>query len=155
MGVSGCGKTTIGTALANRLGWTLIESDNYHSSADIHKMSVSIPLTDADRFPWLENLNELLLAEQRTGNSIVLACSALKHSYRNLLYRDINCGMFVYLKGSYTLILARMQEREHFMKPEMLQSQFDALEEPRDALYIEIEQSVASIVDQIITSINH
>ena len=149
MGVSGCGKTTIGSVLAKQLGWKFIESDDYHSEADIQKMSNGIPLRDADRWPWLERLNELLLEKLDHGQQIVLACSALKQSYRDKLYANIQDGVYVFLKGSYDLIRERMQLREHFMKAEMLQSQFDALEEPQDAMVIDIRLSEDEIIRQI------
>jgi gluconokinase len=153
MGVSGCGKTTIGSRLANRLGWKFIESDDYHSEADIQKMSGGIPLSDADRWPWLECLNLILREEIDHGRHIVLACSALKQSYREKLYTGINDGVYVYLKGSYDLIRDRMQQREHFMKADMLQSQFDTLEEPQDAILIDIHLTEHEIIDQIMRKI--
>jgi len=149
MGVSGCGKTTIGSALAHRLGWKFIESDEYHSEADIQKMSQGVPLTDEDRWPWLERLNKLLHEEIQDGQRIVLACSALKQSYREILYTGIHDGIYIYLKGSYGLIRKRMQQRKHFMKANMLQSQFDALEEPRNALIFDIRLAEDDIIDQI------
>jgi gluconokinase len=153
MGVSGCGKTTIGSRLANRLGWKFIESDDYHSEADIQKMSGGIPLSDADRWPWLECLNLILREEIHHGRHIVLACSALKQSYREKLYTGIHDGVYVYLKGSYDLIRDRMQQREHFMKADMLQSQFDTLEEPQDAILIDIHLTEHEIIDQIMRKI--
>lgn len=150
MGVSGCGKTAIGIPLADKLGWEFIESDDYHSQEDIHKMSNNIPLTDADRWPWLKQLHDLIIQKQARGTPVILACSALKGSYREMLREGLMGCEFVYLKGSYDLIWERMCRRQHFMKPSMLQSQFDALEEPENALTVHIIQPVDQVVEQII-----
>jgi gluconokinase len=149
MGVSGCGKTTVARELADELGWQFIESDAYHSEADIQKMSSGTPLTDEDRLPWLQSLNHALRSNLKEGKQTVLACSALKKKYRDILYTSINPGVYVFLKGDFGLIWERMQQREHFMRPEMLQSQFDDLEEPSDALTIDIELPVPEIVRRI------
>ncbi len=154
MGVSGSGKTTIGRALADRIGWKFIESDDYHSEADIAKMSAGIPLTDRDRSPWLKELNKQLIAAARDGQSAVLACSALKASYRKILYASINDGVYVYLKGKFELIWSRMQEREHFMKADMLQSQFNDLEEPAEAVIADIRLPTDTIIDHIIDTLD-
>ena len=150
MGVSGCGKTVIGTILADKLGWEFIESDSYHSQEDIRKMSNGIPLTDADRWPWLERLHNLLVEKQADDIPVILACSALKESYRQIMCEDLRGCEYVYLKGKYDLIWKRMRQREHFMKPAMLQSQFDDLEEPEDALTVHINQPTDQIIEKII-----
>ena len=150
MGVSGCGKTAVGKALAKRLGWEFIESDDYHSESDIRKMANNIPLTDEDRIPWLEVQNRILLQKQGDGIPVILASSALKESYRELMCQGLDGCEYVYLKGSYNLIWERMSRRSHFMKPSMLQSQFDTLEEPSDAFTVDILHSVQQIIDQII-----
>ena len=150
MGVSGCGKTIIGTNLAFKLGWEFIESDSYHSQKDIRKMSNGIPLTDADRWPWLEQLHSLLVEKQADEIPVILACSALRESYRQIIYEDLRGCEYVYLKGKYDLIWKRMRQREHFMKPAMLQSQFDDLEEPEDTLTVHINQPVDQIIEKII-----
>ena len=149
MGVSGCGKTTVGRALADQLEWTFIESDDFHSQSDIRKMTQAIPLTDDDRWPWLQHLNRRIKEAQRRGENVVLACSALKQSYRQLLHQGINNGVFVYLKGSYDVIFERMATRHHFMKNNMLQSQFYDLEKPENALIVDIQQPVEDITQQI------
>lgn len=149
MGVSGCGKTTIGRLLSNQLRWDFIESDDYHSPEDVRKMSAGIPLTDHDRWPWLERLNQLLLEENRRNNPVILACSALSQAYRNKLTAGIEGLVFVYLKGDYTHIHSRMQKRKHFMGANMLASQFDVLEEPCDALVVDISLSPQQICDKI------
>jgi len=150
MGVSGSGKTTIGRSLAKRLGWDFIESDEYHSPQDIEKMSGGIPLTDEDRWPWLRRLHDLLLAYKEKDRSLVLACSALKQSYRDMLISDLENAFYVYLQGDYDLIHHRMQQRQHYMKAGMLRSQFDALEEPQDGMTLDIQNSPEEIVDKIL-----
>ena len=159
MGVSGCGKTTVARMLAERLGWTFIESDDYHSAEQVHKMARGSPLTDADRLPWLKILNGLLVECSQNGQPAVMACSALKEKYRQMLSAGLSHIHFVYLKGSYDLIRERMQHRQHFMKPVMLQSQFEALEEPQNALLIDItqppENAVAEILEMIQKQLVH
>jgi len=150
MGVSGSGKTTVGIRLARRIGWDYIESDDYHSEQDVRKMSGGIPLTDEDRQPWLEKLHDLLIWFHEKNRPVVMACSALKQNYRLQLVDGMeDASVFIYLKGSYDLIWSRMQERMHFMQADMLQSQFDALEEPTDGITIQIGQSPGEIVNEI------
>jgi gluconokinase len=155
MGVSGSGKTTVGKALASELGWDFYDADDFHPPENISKMENRIPLTDADRAPWLAALHKLIescLTRNRPG---VLACSALKESYREKLLEG-NAGVqIIHLTGSYELIWSRMASRkDHYMKPEMLKSQFDALEEPADAIIIDISHSVDEIVQEILRRIN-
>ena len=143
MGVSGCGKTTLGTQLAARLGWDFIDSDEFHSPADVAKMSRGIPLDDRDRAPWLASLHDLISERLKQDLPGVLACSALKERYRQVLLAGNDQVGIVYLKGSYDLIHARMAARPgHYMKASMLQSQFAALEEPLDALIVDISLPV-------------
>jgi len=153
MGVSGCGKTTIGSKLAERLEWSFIESDNFHSEEDVRKMANGIPLTDADRQPWLEKLYALLVECSQKNQPAVMACSALKEKYRQTLSAGLNDIRFVYLKGDYDLIRERMQKRQHFMKAEMLKSQFEALEEPKDALILDISQPSNFLIEEILRRI--
>ena len=152
MGVSGCGKTTVGKLLAARLGWDFYDADDYHSPTNIAKMAAGIPLSDEDRAPWLTTLHELIftcLMNKRCG---VLACSALKESYRQTLLVGTQAVQLVYLKGSMELLQARMAERiGHYMKPDMLQSQMDTLEEPAGALIVDIAPPPAEIVKEILT----
>ena len=151
MGVSGCGKTTVGTALADRLGWEFYDADDFHPAENVAKMSAGNPLNDDDRYPWLMELHDLIADTLKRGRSGVLACSALKQSYREILLNDNENVDIVYLKGSFELILSRMQGRiEHYMKPEMLQSQFDVLEEPTDAVIVSVSQSVDKIVATVL-----
>ena len=151
MGVSGCGKTTVGRLLAQRLGWDFYDADSFHSAENIAKMAHGIPLNDADRAPWLESLHALIqgcIAEGRPG---VLACSALKQSYRDELVSGAAGVQIVYLKGSYELIWSRISDRKgHYMKPDMLKSQFATLEEPSSALAVDIDQTLEEIVDDIL-----
>jgi gluconokinase len=151
MGVTGSGKSTIGTLLAEKLGWKFHDGDDYHPPANKDKMAGGTPLSDSDRTPWLENLNELLTGAQQKGHSIVLACSALKNSYRDVLQRDIKKLRFVHLDGSFECIQKRLSERKgHFMDPDLLHSQFDALELAEHAIRVPIEGTPKLIVDEII-----
>jgi gluconokinase len=151
-GVSGTGKTTLGQMLADERGWKFYEGDHFHSQANIDKMHAGVPLTDEDRRPWLETLRELIERCLAAKENAVLACSALKKSYRNYL-RVNEEVQFVYLHGSYELIASRLQKRDgHFMNPELLQSQFATLEEPEDAegaITIELGSSPRELVDEI------
>jgi gluconokinase len=154
MGVSGSGKTTIGKRLAERLACQFYDGDDFHTPANVAKMAAGIPLTNKDRAAWLAALAALIQREVRRGERGVLACSALKESYRKVLRVDASRVRFVYLKGSYDLILSRMQNRkDHYMKPTMLQSQFRALEEPSDALIVDIVNTPGEICDEILSKI--
>jgi len=151
MGVSGSGKTTLGKALAQRLGWDFFDADDFHPPANIVKMAAGVPLSDSDRAPWLAALHEQLLSTLKSGRRPVLACSALKDKYRAQLLEGMDGIAIIYLKGSYDLIFSRMSIREgHYMKPEMLRSQFDALEEPKDAVVLDVEMSLEEMIETII-----
>ncbi|MDP9443689.1 MAG: gluconokinase [Actinomycetota bacterium] len=130
MGVSGVGKTTIAEAVAGRLGWELAEGDDFHSAANRAKMSAGLPLTDADRLPWLRALVAWTAARRRAGRPTVLTCSALKRRYRDILRQggDGEGTAFVHLVADRGLLLQRMRGREHFMPADLLQSQLDDLE---------------------------
>ena len=151
MGVSGSGKSTVGKILADDLGWTFVEADDYHPSANVEKMRGGTPLDDADRRPWLAALRDRIAEACRTGENVVLACSALKHRYQDYLEQDDPpCVRYVYLEGSPELIQNRLAARTgHFMNPALLGSQFEALEPPPDALRVDItpppEQIAADI----------
>lgn len=150
MGVSGSGKTTIGSLLAIRLGWKFYDADDFHNQANRDKMSNSIPLTDQDRSTWLASLRELLQESINSATSTVLACSALKGAYRSNLNVDGQVK-FVYLKGTYSEIESRLKNRTgHFMPIKLLKSQFEALEEPVDALAIDINHSTEEIIQLIL-----
>lgn len=150
MGVAGSGKTTIGTLLAEALGCPFLEGDSLHPPANIAKMSHGIPLTDADRAPWLAAIHARIVAAQEHGQCLVIACSALKQQYRDFLAQGTTIT-WVYLKGSQELITSRIQHRrEHYMKPGMLPSQFADLEEPGDALAVDISAPPEVILRQIL-----
>ena len=150
MGVSGSGKTSVGKALAEHLGWEFYDADEFHPPENVAKMATGVPLDDSDRAPWLAALHDLISTCRKTDRPGVLACSALKERYRQQLLEGNDGVQLVYLKGSYDLIWSRMSERsDHYMKPHMLQSQFAALEEPKNALTVEISASVGDIVQEI------
>jgi len=151
MGVSGSGKTSVGKSLAEHLGWDFYDADDFHPQANVEKMATGMPLDDSDRTPWLAALHDLISSSLTQNRPGVLACSALKERYRERLL-DGNAGVqLVYLKGSYELIWSRMIVRkDHYMKPHMLQSQFDALEEPSDALTVDISLPVEEILQVVI-----
>ena len=151
MGVSGSGKTSVGKALAEQLGWDFYDADDFHPPENVAKMAKGIPLDDSDRAPWLASLHNLIASSLQADRPGVLACSALKERYRQQLMDDNPDVQLVYLKGSYDLIWSRMEQRtDHYMKPHMLKSQFDALEEPQNALIIDIALPVDEIVQQIL-----
>ncbi len=154
MGVAGSGKTTIGQLLAARLGWPFYDADDYHPPANVAKMARGIPLDDADRTGWLAALAGLIGGGLARGENGVLACSALKRDYRAVLRVDERRVRFVYLRGDYDAIQARLLAREdHFMPAVLLRSQFDALEEPDDAIIVDVAlepvQIVAAIIEQL------
>ena len=150
MGVSGSGKTTLGERVAARLDWRFIDADEHHPAANVAKMSSGIPLEDADRWPWLDELNRLLRAER----DAVLACSALKESYRRRLLEGIADARIVFLEGSRELIAARVAGRKHrYMPASLLDSQFAALEPPRHAIRIDVGAPVERSVDAIVAAI--
>jgi gluconokinase len=150
MGVSGCGKSTVARALADARGWRFFDADDYHPAANVEKMSRGIPLDDRDRQPWLEALRDLLAAQDAAGHSAVLACSALKAAYRATLASRVRAIRWVHLAGTYDEVRQLMSRRQgHFMKPGMLQSQFDALEAPADALTLPVLLPVEEQVRRI------
>jgi gluconokinase len=139
MGVSGSGKTTIGERLAEALGWPFYDGDQFHPHANIAKMQQGIPLTDEDRWPWLQALRAQMATWIHQGVSAVLACSALKQVYRDYLLIDEAEVRLVYLKGDYDLIRERLARRHgHFMPPALLTSQFATLEEPERGVVVDI-----------------
>ena len=151
MGVSGSGKTSVGKSLAKHLGWDFYDADDFHPPENVAKMAKTIPLTDSDRAPWLAALHELISSSLARNLPGVLACSALKERYRQKLLEGNDGVRLIYLKGSYDLIWSRMSARkDHYMKPHMLQSQFETLEEPANALTVDITSSVNEIVKVIL-----
>ena len=151
-GVSGAGKTTIGQLLAEEFGWRFYEADDFHSQANTDKMRQGVPLTDEDRWPWLENLGELIKRCVAAGENAVLACSALKEAYRRRLRVNADVKL-VFLRGHYELIANQLRHRRgHFMNPALLQSQFADLEEPQPgeaSIVIELGRSPRKLVQEI------
>jgi gluconokinase len=156
-GVSGAGKTTIGKLLVEELGWQFYEADDFHPRANIEKMRSGLPLTDEDRWPWLERLREQIMRSLAAKENAVLACSALKRVYREHL-RVSGDVKFVFLRGDYALIERQLRRRRgHFMNPALLQSQFADLEEPQadeDVLTIDLGRSPQELVDEIKAKLN-
>lgn len=154
MGVSGSGKTTVGELLAAQMGWPFYDGDKFHTPENVAKMAAGTPLTDADRAGWLAVLAGLIRDGLARGESGVLACSALKEKYRDLLRVDESRVHFVYLRGSFDLIWERMLLRQnHYMKASMLQSQFASLEEPGGVLTCDITAPPEQIVDAIVAGL--
>jgi len=150
MGVSGSGKTTIGSLLAQDLGWPFYDGDDFHPQANIDKMRQGVPLIDADRDSWLTALRHHIDILLDNRQSAVLACSALKQAYRDRLGGDRPAVRFIYLKGDYALIRQRLQKRQgHFMPADLLKSQFATLEVPEDVLAIDISRTPEVIVNSI------
>jgi carbohydrate kinase (thermoresistant glucokinase family) len=150
MGVSGSGKSTIGEPLATRLGWPFFDADEFHPPENVAKMASGVPLTDADRWPWLTLLNDKLKQEKNA----VLACSALKQSYRDALSRGLADCRFVHLRGSIELIRSRLAERKHrYMPASLLDSQFATLEPPRDAIEVDISAAPEQCVDAVVKAL--
>jgi carbohydrate kinase (thermoresistant glucokinase family) len=150
MGVSGSGKTTIGEALGRELGWPYLDGDDFHPEANVKKMAAGIALEDADRWPWLERINQELLKIQAQGRSAVVGCSALKQAYRERLARGLRDFEVVYLRGDFALIQSRIAARKHrFMPATLLQSQFDALEPPAHAIEVDVSTPVESSLSKI------
>ena len=150
MGVTGCGKTTVGALLARDCGWDFHDADDFHPAQNVAKMKRGTPLDDEDRWPWVARLNAFLLDSERQGKSLVLACSALKQVYRDRLARGCAAARFVFLDGDIELIRARLAARQgHYMNPKLLDSQFAILERPQDALRLDIAGSPAELVRSI------
>jgi gluconokinase len=158
MGVSGSGKSVVASAIANQLSSAFLDGDFLHPRANIIKMSAGHALNDDDRAPWLALLNDAAFAMQRTNEVSVIVCSALKKCYRDRLRQDNGNLSFIYLKGDFDLIESRLKARKgHFFKPQMLVSQFDALEEPMaeetDVKAIDINQPIEGVVADVIQHI--
>lgn len=154
MGVSGCGKSSVGKSLAENLGWDFYDADDFHPPENVAKMENGTALDDSDRAPWLASLNELISSSLKVDKPGVLACSALKDRYRRQLMDGNHGVQIVYLKGSYELIWSRMKTRtDHYMKPHMLKSQFETLEEPTNAIVVDISLSVDEIVQEVLKHI--
>jgi gluconokinase len=150
MGVAGSGKSTVGQLFAHELGWPFLDADDFHSPANRAKMSAGIPLDDADRAPWLDTLHAEIASRARRGESALLACSALKATYRDVLQREVPDLRWVFLRGSPELLHARLVQRTgHYMSPAMLASQLATLEPPADALSLDVAATPRELVAQI------
>jgi gluconokinase len=155
MGVAGAGKSTVGRMLAERLGWEFHDADDYHLPTSIEKMHKGIPLEDRDRWPWLDAVAACIKGCVREGRSAVLACSALRADYRARLCREPSQVRFVYLRATFDMAHGRLDKRHHpFMNPSLLRSQFDALEEPEDALVLDVSGTADQVVDSIIEQLH-
>lgn len=156
-GVSGAGKTTIGKLLGRELGWRFIEADDFHPAANIEKMRAGHPLNDKDRWPWLERLRQQIQRSLAAGENAVLACSALKRAYRARLHVS-EAVKFVFLRGDYALVEKQLRSRKgHFMNANLLQTQFDDLEDPQpheNVLTIDLGRTPEEIVEIIKAKLN-
>jgi gluconokinase len=149
MGVAGVGKTTVGQALAREVHWRFADADDYHSPANIAKMHAGIPLTDEDRAPWLQSLHNAIVNWLAAGENVILACSALKASYRALLLVSSDVKL-VYLRGREELIAGRLAARHgHYMDPHLLHSQFLTLEEPHEGFTVDADPPTEELVGKI------
>ena len=154
MGVSGSGKTAVGTRLAEKLQYQFLDADNFHPPANIEKMRHGIPLTDEDRFPWLRNLHAELTSRLSQGQSVILACSALKEEYRAILQEGLTQVRLVYLHVDRETLAERLQKRAgHFFPKELLDSQLATLEVPHDAFVVEENRPLDQVVDIIADAI--
>lgn len=154
MGVSGAGKSTVGKELSQALNWPFLDADDFHPPANIEKMRGGKPLDDSDRWPWLDRLNELVGSAEARGENVLLACSALKARHRDRLAAGCGDVRWIYLKGDFDLIQSRLEARKgHYMKAGLLQSQFAALEEPQDALVVDIDGDPAFISARIVEAL--
>jgi gluconokinase len=151
MGVSGAGKTTVGRLLADRLGWEFVDGDDHHFPESISKMAAGVPLDDEDRMPWIHRLEALIAERLGAGQPLVLACSALKQAYRDVLVGDDPRVHLVYLEGVAATIEPRIEDRPgHYMGAEMLASQLATLEPPHDAITVDAVDPPTEIVTQVI-----
>lgn len=154
MGVSGSGKTTVGSALAERLGWRFADADAFHPPGNVAKMRSGAPLTDDDRWPWLERLNALVRHSIAKNEPLVLACSALKEAYRARLRTGAPQLSFVHLRGSRQAIEARLRARQHeYMPASLLASQFATLESPADAFDLDIVEPPEQLVERVVAAL--
>ncbi len=154
MGVSGCGKSTIAQALASKTGGVYLDADDFHPEANKKKMAAGIPLTDDDRWGWLDVLNAEIRRRAAAAKPLFLACSALKQVYRDRLSAGVPGVTFIYLKGSHDLIASRLAARHnHFMPSSLLDSQFATLEEPVDAVTVDVGLPLDALIEEILRRI--
>jgi carbohydrate kinase (thermoresistant glucokinase family) len=155
MGAMGCGKTTIGKMLAEKLGWSFYDGDDFHPKKNVEKMRAGVALTDEDRKLWLKKLHANIQHWLKDKQNSILACSALKQAYRDILGVNQNTVRTVYLKGSYELLRKRIEERQHpYMDKNLLRSQLDTLQEPKDGLTVDISATPEIVVSTIINNLN-
>jgi gluconokinase len=155
MGVAGAGKSTLAKALATTLDWICVEGDDYHPAVNIEKMARGEALADQDRAAWLEHLHRRIVALDRQGMSAVVACSALKASYRDVLAEDVGDLRFVFLRGSEEAIAERLRGRRgHFMPPALLESQLEVLEPPEDAIIVPIEMTTEEQAKRVLRAVD-
>ena len=153
MGVSGSGKSTVAQAVRDRLGWEMAEGDDFHPPENVRKMSEGTPLTDADRWGWLESLADWTAQRDARGEPTIITCSALRRAYRDVLRRGGEGTFFVHCTGDKYLLIERMNARDHFMPPSLLESQLDTLEPLRpdeDGMDVDIALSVDEMVDEVL-----
>lgn len=156
MGVTGSGKSVVAAELVRLTGWKLAEADDYHSEANKQKMHAGIPLNDRDRAPWLASLHDVILEWVRAGENGIMTCSALKQAYRDALTAGIPDGRyhFVLLEAPFAVLVQRLKNRKgHFMNPDLLQSQFDTLEQPHDAIRVQATDSPADVAQNILNQL--
>ncbi len=151
MGVSGVGKTVVGERLAKRLGWCFVDADDLHPPNNVRKMTDGVALTDDDRLPWLESVRHVIAEHAGSGRSAVVACSALKARYREVLLAGQDDATVVYLRGAPTVIERRLgRRRGHFFDPGLLASQLETLEEPTDALVVDVDAELEAVVEAVV-----
>jgi gluconokinase len=154
MGVSGAGKTAVGKRLAERQSWPFVDGDDLHPAENVRKMAAGVPLTDQDRLPWLSRVREVIADHAETGSSAIIACSALKRSYRRLLLEGQPDAKLVYLRGEAELLRHRLTERQgHFFDPDLLSSQLETLEEPANAIVVDIDADLETVTDRVATAL--
>jgi len=153
MGVAGSGKSAVGTRAAERLGWVFLDADDFHPESNVEKMRHGIPLTDEDRKPWLEHLHEEVKNRLGAGTSVILACSALKDTYRSLLHQGLPAMNFIYLNVDHDTVLDRLRHRQaHFFPKELLDSQFATLQAPKDAIVVNANLPLDDVVQQVVAA---
>lgn len=157
MGVSATGKSSVASRLAERLGWDFVEGDDLHPPANVEKMREGVALTDADREPWLDLVNERARAEARAGDSSVITCSALRRTYRERLHDGVPALHFVHLHAPYAVLEPRMlQRRRHFMPTGLLRSQFETLEPlaaDEDGTVVDVSGTLDEVVDLALAAV--
>lgn len=150
MGVSGVGKTSVGVAVAEQLGWEFFDGDDFHPPANVDKMSRGVPLDDDDRKDWLDALHQLIRRNLDVGQPAIIACSALKDKYRDFLREGHEGVVVVYLKAAEGVVADRIHDRgDHYFDPNLLASQYAALEEPQDAVTVDASRPLPAVVETV------